>query len=182
MNLKEMEERLKALEGVEKRLKVMEDIEEIKQMHIKYILALNHQNFEEMIEYFTEDAKFEYVDHHAKLEGKEEIAKFFRAMAENMRKRKAWKGGQILIHPVISVDGDTATGTWTWYRLMGGGGQVQIFTSPQGLEIPMTVPAPGFYTMEYRRVNGKWKMSKFHLTHDWPGNQWPKVITIGSNA
>ena len=107
MNLKEMEERLKALEGVEKRLKVMEDIEEIKQMHIKYILALNHQNFEEMIEYFTEDAKFEYVDHHAKLEGKEEIAKFFRAMAENMRKRKAWKGGQILIHPVISVDGDT---------------------------------------------------------------------------
>lgn len=177
MNLEEMEKKLNAMET---RLKAMEDIEEIKQMHIKYILALNHQNFEEMITYFTEDAEFEYVQHKAKLKGKEEIAKFFRAMAENQRQRKAWKGGQILIHPVITVNGDTASGCWTWYRLMGGGGQVQIFTSPQGLEIPLTVPVPGFYTMEYRRENGQWKMSKFHLTHDWPGNQWPKTINIGS--
>ena len=111
------------LEEIEKRLKVLEDIEEIKQMHINYILALNHQNFEEMIDCFTEDAIVEYQGRH---EGKEEIAKFFRAMAERQREHKVWKGGQILIHPVISVEGDEAKGYWTWYRLIG---MPQKFTS-----------------------------------------------------
>jgi hypothetical protein len=158
------------LEEMEKRLKVLEDIEEIKQMHIRYILDLNHQNFEGMIDCFTDDAVMDYWDHR---EGKEEIAKFFRKMAADQRKNKAWKGGQILLHPLITVDGDTAKGNWTWYRLTGLG-TIQKFTSDQGLEIPFPVPFPGFYTMEYRRVNGKWKMSKFHLTHNWPGKQWPK--------
>jgi len=158
------------LQELEKRVKVLEDIEEIKQMHIRYILDLNHQNFEGMIDYFTDDAVMDYWNH---CEGKEEIAKFFRNMAADQRKNKAWKGGQILLHPLITVDGDTAKGNWTWYRLTGLG-TIQKFTSEQGLEIPFPVPFPGFYTMEYRRVDGKWKMSKFHLTHNWPGNQWPR--------
>ena len=62
------------LEELEKKVKALEDIEEIKQMHINYIIALNHQNFEEMIECFTEDAT---MDYQGKREGKGEIAKFF---------------------------------------------------------------------------------------------------------
>ena len=181
MNLEEIEKKLKDFEEMEKRLKVLEDIEEIKQLHIKYTLALNHQNFEEMITYFADEAKFEYVQHGAKLEGKEEIAKFFRNMADSQRQKKVYKGGQILIHPLISVDGDTATAYWTWYRLLGSS-TFQNCTSPQGIEIPVPIPMPGFYTMEYKRVNGQWKMSKFHLTHDWPGDQWPETINIGSNS
>ncbi len=41
------------LQELEKRVKVLEDIEEIKQMHIRYILDLNHQDFAGTIEYFT---------------------------------------------------------------------------------------------------------------------------------
>lgn len=159
------------LEEIEKRLKALEDVEEIKQMHIRYILALNHQNFEEMIDCFTEDAILEYVGV-GRCEGKEEVAKFFRRMAKHMREIKMFKGGQIIVHPVISVDGDTAKGCWTWYRLIG---PPQKFTSPIGLEIMQQTPVPGFYTMEYKRVDGKWKMWRFHLTHDWFGEQWPKA-------
>ena len=157
------------LEELEKRLKVLEDIEEIKQMHIDYVLALNHQNFEEMIEYFAEDATMVFQG--GEYQGKEKIAQFFRNMADGQRERKTWKGGQIVIHPVISVEGDMAKGYWTWYRIMG---PPHKFTSEAGLEIMLQTPSPGFYTMEYKRLDGKWKMWKFHFTHDWPGDQWPK--------
>ena len=159
------------LEELEKRVKVLEDIEEIKQMHIRYIIDLNHQNWAAMTEYFTEDAVMDYWDHR---EGKKEIHDFFMRMAKHQEENKVWKGGQILIHPLITVNGDTATANWTWYRLLGGGWWIQKFTSEQGLEIPFPLPTPGWYTMEYKRVDGVWKMRKFHLTHDWPGNQWPK--------
>lgn len=158
------------LQELEKRIKVLEDIEEIQQMHIRYIIDLNHQYWEKMADYFTDDAVMDYWNH---CEGKAEILKFFQGMDADQRKNKVWKGGQILIHPLITVDGDTAKGNWTWYRLTGLG-TIRKFYTDDGLELPFPVPFPGFYTMEYRRVDGKWLMSKFHLTHNWPGDQWPR--------
>lgn len=170
LTLEELQKKVEALEELQKKVKVLEDIEEIKQMHIRYIINLNHQNWDKMADYFTEDAVMDYWEH---CKGKAEIHKWFLKMAADQKKNKVWKGGQILIHPLITVDGDTAKGNWTWYRLLGLG-TVQTFTSDQGLEIPFPVPFPGWYTMEYRRVNGKWLMSKFHFTHNWPGDQWPR--------
>jgi len=161
------------LAELEKRVKVLEDIEEIQQMHIRYIIDLNHQYWEKMADYFTEDAVMDYWNH---CEGKAEILKFFQGMATDQKKNKVWKGGQILIHPLITVDGDTAKGNWTWYRLSGLG-TIRKFYTDDGLELPFPVPFPGFYTMEYKRVDGKWLMSKFRLTHNWPGDQWPRKRT-----
>ena len=156
------------LEELEKKVQALEDIEAIKQLHINYILALNEQNFEAMIECFAEDATLDGIDGNHK--NKEEIAKMFRAMAERQRAVKRWKGGQILVHPVISVDGDTAKGCWNWFRIS----TTQTFTSPIGQEITLITPREARYDMEYKRVDGKWKMSKMKFTEPWPTEQWPK--------
>jgi len=170
MTLEELEERVKAFESVEKRLKVLEDIEEIKQLHINYILALSEQNFEAMIECFTEDAIFEMVGTHKEV-GKDEIAKMLREMGERQREKKMWKGGQILVHPVISVDGDTAKGVLTYFRIT----IPHKFVSALGQEVTMLAPDEAGYDMEYRRVDGKWKMSVLKLTWPWPADQWREV-------
>ena len=170
LSLEELEKKVKELEKLQQKVQELEDIEAIKQMHIRYIIDLNHQNWEAMAEYFTEDAVMDYWDHR---EGKAEILKFFQGMMKSQKKNRVWKGGQILIHPLITVNGDTAKGNWTWYRLLGLG-TVRTFTSEEGLEIPFPVPFPGWYEMEYKKVDGKWLMSKFYLTHNWPGNQFPR--------
>jgi len=156
------------LEELEKRVKVLEDIEAIKQLHISYILALNEQKFEEMIDCFAEDATLDGIE--GKYNSKEEIAKMLRAMAASQRSVKMWKGGQILVHPVISVDGDTAKGCLTWFRIS----KPQKFTSEIGQEIMLIAPRQARYDMEYKRVGGKWKMSRMKFTNPWPAEQWPK--------
>jgi ketosteroid isomerase-like protein len=157
------------LEALEKRVKALEDVEEIKKLHIDYILALNEQKFEKMIDCFVDDAIIDGIEDE-KCEGKEAIARFFRAMAKRQRAVKMWKGGQILVHPVISVKGDNAKGYWTWYRIS----VPRKFTSDLGHEVTLIAPAEARYDMEYKRVNGKWKMSKLKFTSPWPEKQWPR--------
>jgi uncharacterized protein (TIGR02246 family) len=157
------------LEELEKRVKALEDIEAIKQLHIKYILALNEQKFDDMVKCFTEDAIMEGIEN-KRCEGKEEIAKFFQRMGDRQRAIKMWKGGQILVHPVLAVDGDKATGCWTWYRIS----VPHKFISDLGHEITMLAPAEARYDMEYKRVDGEWKMHRLHFTNPWPAEQWPK--------
>ncbi len=158
------------LQELEKRVKALEDIEEIKQFHINYILMLNEQDFEGMIECFTDDIYEEGLIPGLKHKGKAELGKFLRDMAKDQRETKLWKGGQILVHPIISVDGDTAKGTWTWWRL----DMPHEFTSRQGRQVMLFEDWEANCDMEYRRVNGKWKISRYIFTIPWPNKQWPK--------
>ena len=155
-------------EDFEKRLKAMEDIEEIKQFHINYILLLNEQRFEDMLKCFTDDIYEEGIMPGVKHVGIEELSKFLRNMAEEQREEKLWKGGQIILHPIISVDGDTAKGTWTWFRLS----MPHPFTSRMGKTVHLFEPWEAKCDMEYRRVDGKWKISRYIMTFPWPSDQW----------
>jgi uncharacterized protein (TIGR02246 family) len=157
------------LEQLEKRVKALEDLEAIKQLHTNYILALNEQKFEKMVECFTDDALMDGIEGE-RCEGKAAITRFFKNMADHQRKVKMWKGGQILVHPVLSVKGDRATGCWTWYRIS----KPNKFTSERGQEIMVIAPSEARYDMEYKRVNGEWKMYKLKFTSPWPAKQWPK--------
>ena len=156
------------MEELGKRIKTLEDIEAIKQFHINYILLLSEQKFEEMIECFTDDIEEEGILPGVKHNGKESIGKFLRDMAQEQIDTKLWKGGQQIIHPIISVDGDTAKGTWTWFRH----GMPHEFTSRQGRQVMLMEPWEAKCDMEYRRVNGQWKISKYVMTLPWPSNQW----------
>jgi hypothetical protein len=155
---------------LEKRVKALEDIEEIKKLHTNYILLLNEQRFDEMVDCFADDAKIEGLTHDGKVQsGRQAISELMLGMQKRMRDIKYWKGGQFIVHPMITVDGDKATGSWTWYRI----GMQSKFTSELGREIMVDEPREDRYDMEYKRINGKWKMSHMKFTHPWP-KQWPK--------
>jgi hypothetical protein len=153
---------------LEKRIKNIEDVEAIKQLHYKYILGLNEQDFESMIECFADDIIEEGILPRQKHNGKAALAKMLRKMAQDQKAEKLWKGGQQLIHPIITVDGDNAKGIWTWFRL----GMPHEFTSRQGRQVMLMEPWEARYDMEYRKINGEWKMSKLIFTIPWPTDQW----------
>ena len=152
------------LEEIEKRLRVLEDIEEIKQIQIRYVNGLTITDWDDLVDCFSENA---FVDLSEGYRGKEEIAEFFKG---EITWTHIGKEGNYLVHPVISVDGDKATGSWLLYTL---------FSQPHTLQtgsMPVAEDAPdwmhGFYDMEYVRENGKWKISMLkwrkRLVSPWP--------------
>ena len=149
MTLEQLEERLRTTEAMlkemEKRLRVTEDIEEIKQLQIHYVNCLTLAKYDEIIDCFAEDSEIHLSERTQPTKGKAAIAKVFR---ENIAKTHVGKEGDILIHPIISVDDNKAKGTWVIYLM---------YFHPQTHQSLFWVQ--GFYDMEYVRENGKWKFS-----------------------
>ncbi len=137
----------------EKRLRRLEDIEEIKQIQAHYVNCLTTANYDELLKCFTDDA---VIDLHAGLaRGRKEFTPLFR---ENIGEVHRGQEGPFAVHPIISVDGDQAKGSWLLY--------IQ-YALPRKMEhrpeTYTTDDAPdwmqGFYEMEYKRVDGQWKIS-----------------------
>jgi hypothetical protein len=141
------------LQELEKRLRVLEDIEEIKKIHYRYFNGLTTSNFEEILPCFSKNG---VVDTHAGIaKTPEERKEFFRIL---LSQHHIGKEGNFMVHPIISVNGDKATGSWLVYLQ---------FAQPRKMSprpsIFTTDDAPdwmqGFYDMEYIRENGEWKLS-----------------------
>jgi len=158
--LEEREKRLNVLEEMEKRLQALEDLEEIKKLHRDYIFWLSNHQWDDMVDCFSEDAVAE-IGKHGEQKGKESIRASFN---NDISKTASYqKGGQILIQPVITVDGDNAKGYWNWYRLN------TEFRSPSGQAVNLFGPQmQAKYDCEYKKINGKWKFSRMKLTRPWP--------------
>ena len=144
------------LEELEKRITALEDIEKIKELHRQYVFWLNSQQWDEMIDCFTENAIAD-IGEHGLRKGREEITKLFKINIAN--KVAGWNGGHFVNQPVISVDGDKATGHWLLY--------IFIFhaQTPTG---PSYKWVQGRYDCEYVKVNGKWKFSFVKFKEPWP--------------
>jgi len=149
------------LEELGKKVQAIEDLEEIKKMHHDYVFLLCDKQYDQMLDFFTDDAAVQ-INAPYVCKGKKEIARHFR---EVIAKRGAPKGGQILVMPVITVDGDRAKGYWTMYRFFGN------FDAP---EIPPWKWLQGRYDCEYVKQNGKWKFSSMRFM-PWP-EPWPSII------
>lgn len=141
------------LEELEKRVKILEDTEEIKTLQIQYVNSLTQAKWNDVIDCFSDDA---VVDLHAGLcHGKAEFSKLFK---ETINLTHIGQEGNFVVHPMISVNGDTAKGSWLLYLQ---------FSQPRKLNpiptILATDQAPdwmqGYYEMEYKRVDEKWKIS-----------------------
>jgi hypothetical protein len=146
------------LEELEKRVRALEDVEEIKILHNEYIYALMDWQWDKMLDCFAEDATADI--HRQVRRGKKEIGIIFK---EEVGKVTKQKGGQILIQPVIHVDGDTATGHWAWYRFFYN------FYTEVGWHYKIFGPwEQARYDCEYVRENGKWKFKTLKLTRPWP--------------
>jgi ketosteroid isomerase-like protein len=141
----ELEQMVAALSG---RVRRLEDIEAIKKLHRTYVRRLADREWAGMLDHFTEDAVVD-LRHHGARHGHAELAELFGAMSAAGNPHD----GYVLSSPVIEVDGDEATGHWTWHRHMCDfpvmGATVRAF-GPWW---------EGRYRCSYRRAGDRWKFS-----------------------
>ena len=130
------------LEEMEKRLRTVEDIEQIKQLHNRYINALTFINWDNIIDCFAEDSSID-VQFGGLIKGKASIATFFK---ERLSQIHIGKEGIFAVHPQITVVGDTAKGNWLMYMMYA---DHRTWQSRYWIQ--------GIYDAEYVRVNGQWK-------------------------
>jgi hypothetical protein len=127
-----------ALDDIEKRLKVLEDTEDIKKMHQSYIGCLDNLLFDKALEYFIEDCTAELCDSGV-YSGIKEVTKLYHAMEIE---RDNVRDGHFACEPDITVDGDTAKGTWTIF--------IMFFK-------PSVQWVRGKQQCNYVKIDGKWK-------------------------
>ncbi|MBI5443329.1 MAG: nuclear transport factor 2 family protein [Deltaproteobacteria bacterium] len=148
MTLEELTTRLKATEdalaALQKRVRVTEDIQEIQQLQCRYVDALMATDWDTTTDCFASNGKID-VYLHDPVEGKRAVEKFFK---EELSKTHAGKEGDIVIHPIITVDGDTAKGSWLLYMM--------YFYPRTGQSLFWV---QGYYDMDYVREDGRWKIA-----------------------
>jgi hypothetical protein len=141
MTVEELEKRVVDLES---RVRKTEDIQEIHQLQRRYVNALITTDWDTCIDCFSENGKID-VYLHDPVQGKAKITTFFK---DELSKTHAGKEGDILVHPEIELDGDTAKGKWLIYMM---------YAYPRTGQALFWVQ--GYYGMGYVRENGKWKIS-----------------------
>jgi ketosteroid isomerase-like protein len=142
-----MKEVRMSLEDLEKRVKAIEDLEEIKKLHQNYINLMDNLQYEKVLDLFTEDATVEVRNSGVKRGRKEMSEVYLGVLAKNRGTTRY--DGHMAIEPDITVNGITAKGTWLIYML---------FSKP-------TIQwVQGKNECEYRKENGKWKISKLKFT------------------
>ena len=134
-------------ENLEKRIQALEDLEEIKKLHQHYINLMDNLRYEEVLDLFTEDAISEVRNFGIK-RGRAEMAEVYLNILAKKRGNIRYDG-HMAIQPEIKVDGDTARGTWLIYML---------FSKPEIAWVQ------GKNECEYRKVDGRWKISKLKFT------------------
>ncbi len=135
------------LEELEKRVKAIEDMEEIKKLHQEYINLMDNLQYTKVLDLFTEDCTSEVRNSGVK-HGKKEIEDIYFKMLANKRGPVRHEG-HLAVEPDITVDGDTARGTWLIYMLFSR---------------PTVQWVQGKNECEYKKVNGQWKIHKLKFT------------------
>jgi len=136
-----------SLEDLEKRMQAMEDVEAIKKLHHKYINLMDGLEYLKVLDLFTDDCTSEVRKSGVK-HGKKEIEDIYLGILAKNRGNQRFDG-HLAIEPDITVEGDTAWGTWIIYML---------FSKP-------TINwVQGKNECEYKKINGQWKIHKLKFT------------------
>jgi len=135
-----------SLEELEKRIQAIEDLENIKKLHQYYIDLMDNLQYKEVLDLFTEDATIEVRNWGVK-RGRQEISEvYIGILAKNRGTSRS--EGHMAVEPDITVEGNTAKGTWLIYMLSQ----------------PKIQWIQGRNECEYRKEDGKWKISKLKFT------------------
>ena len=149
------------LKELEKRVKRLEDIEEIKQLHIRYVNSLTQCRWDDVLDCFSENGATDFPEFGVS-RGKAAVAKVFK---EGIALEHIGEEATYCIHPIISVEGDKAKGSWLLYIHGVLPHQPRQFPPELAARVAETfgegLPdwVQGYYEMEYVRENGKWKIS-----------------------
>ena len=145
----------KRIDKLEKRIKTLEDIDDIQKFHLNYIYLYNNHQHEEMASCFAEDAVLD-TGVFAVARGKEEITRVFR---EDIPTVNNWATAHVVVQPVITVNGNSARGTWTMFLYFFD------VDTPKG---PGLRAYQALHDCEYVKVNGEWKYSSVKFICPWP--------------
>ncbi|TKR24861.1 nuclear transport factor 2 family protein [Natronomonas salsuginis] len=131
---------------LEDRVRALEDRGEIERLKYEYARRLDDDEFDSVVELFTEDATYA-LEGWGTHEGHAEIAAFIETTLADAFEYTA----HVMHHPTIDVDGDTASAEWyleIHYALADGtAGWRQ-----------------GRYFDEYEKVDGEWLFSSMSHT------------------
>lgn len=153
----EMEEKVERLEAQIKELQILKDIKDIEDLTYRYYMDLTTGRTENCTSYFSADGEFIGKTHKTYFTG-ETLIQYFK----DLGKAHTGAEGNFLVHPVIHVNGDTATGYWTLY----------FFNVYQLTSMPIFM-AQRFYENEYVRENGEWKIQKLVVSSGFGPNFQP---------
>ena len=134
------------IEDLARRVRALEDAEAIKKLHQRYMDLMDDLRYEDVLDLFTEDAAIEVRD-----SGIQQGPDARRALYFGLRDMKhgVKDNSHFAVHPDITVNGDTAAGTWLVYML---------YEDPEGAWVQ------GRNDVEYRRDDGVWKFSRLRFT------------------
>lgn len=133
------------------RIERLESLEALRALKAQYtvhadrcLITPSVENARALAELFTDDATTDY-DFFGKFSGKEGIV---HAFVEVLPARARWAAHHA-VNPILSVDGDTAEGTWSFVA----------HNVPREPKDAARVAYFGSYEEKYRRVGGAWKFS-----------------------
>jgi ketosteroid isomerase-like protein len=134
------------------RLDELESVRAIEDLHRSFTRAVADRGFAQLADHFCLDGVID-MRRHGPISGRTAIAEHFAGMDAV----PLTGAGYVLSSPVIEVDGDTASGTWTWHRLNAeaivGTKQVRVWG----------VWEEGRYRCRYRRTDGAWRFAYMHF-------------------
>jgi ketosteroid isomerase-like protein len=136
-----------SLADLERRVQALEDLEEIRKLHQRYINLMDNLQYEQVLDLFTEDATVEIRNFGVK-RGRKEISEIYIGVLAKNRGSIRYDG-HLAIEPDIEVVDNTARGTWLIYML---------FSKPSIQWVQ------GRNECEYRKEDGKWKLSMLKFT------------------
>jgi len=121
----------------------LQEIEAIKRLKYKYLRCLDQKRWDELAECFTEDASSAYSGGRYAFQGRDAIMGFLKkAMGA-----PSFLSSHRVHHPEIElIDPTRATGVWALEDTV-------IETNAQ-----ITIRGAAFYTDEYVKVDGRWKI------------------------
>ncbi len=160
MTIDKLEKRLEsteaALADTQRQLTTLRDIEAIKQLNIRYINAIALGVFDGITDLFSNDAILDLTKPNQPqetnpplfLRGKENLETFY---AEGLSKGHTGQDGVFVVHPLITVSGTTATGSWMLYIM---------YRSPRTGQSMFWIQS--VFEPEYVKEDGEWKFSAIH--------------------
>jgi len=148
MGNEKLDERVANLEAEVASLRALvretADVREIQEVQYRYLDALMAMEWDVCADCGAEDALVD-VYLHDPVRGREKIRKWFK---EQLSITHHGHEGDVCVHPIITVDGDTAKGDWILYLMYSYKRTGQSMFWVQGQ-----------YDNDYVRENGEWKIS-----------------------
>ena len=142
-----------SMEELEKRVRRLEDMDQIQKLQVHYVNCLTTTSWPEVHDCFSDNAVIDFPQGVAR--GKKEIVAIFRDLVAHM---DLGLEGNFVVHPIVTVDGDTAKGSWLLYIQFARPRELpKDFTDIIGGEQADWMQ--GFYEMEYVRERSAWKIS-----------------------